>query len=173
MPSSSTEIYPFIRCRPAVDPSFKVFLETAPELQSLKHRLVIPRGAALFAEGDRPTGIYILISGRMELITCVSTTTRILVPAVEGGQVLGLSAAILATPNEYTAEASERCQVEFIRRDDVLRLMREHREIGLQFARLVSEDCRRIVELRRLLMLHQVETVYASGSRLHRPLTGV
>jgi CRP-like cAMP-binding protein len=170
---SSTEIYHFISCRPSAGRSFKVFLETEPELQSLKHQKVIPKGVALFTEGESPKGIYILISGRIMLTTGLSNATRIITHIVEFGQVLGLSASILATPNECTAVAAELCHVEFIKREDLLRLMNEHKEVCLQFARLVSEDYRRILDLRRLITLLNLEETRSSVKNFNKLLNDV
>lgn len=170
---SSTEIHHFISCRPSTGWSFNVFLETEPELQSLKHQKVIPKGVALFVEGESPKGIYIIVSGRLMLTTGLSNTTRIITQIVEFGQVLGLSASILATPNECTAEALELCQVEFIKREDLLRLMNEHKEVCLQFARLVSEDYRRILDLRRLITLLYLEETRSSVKNFNKLLNGL
>ena len=48
------------------------------------------------------------------------------------GEVLGLGAALSNTPYEITAELLDSSQVVFIRRKELLKFLRENREICLQ-----------------------------------------
>ena len=99
----------------------------------------------------------------------LSKDERLMTHIVGAEQVLGLSASILGAANECTAETVESCQIEFIERRNLLRLMGEHNEICLRLARLVSDDCRRIFELRRLLTtLNVKETGEASKAVIDR-----
>jgi CRP/FNR family transcriptional regulator len=58
---------------------------------------------------------------------------------VEPGEVLGLSATITGKPYEVTAETTEPCQVNFIRREDFFRFLRQHSEAGLRVAQQLSD----------------------------------
>ena len=56
------------------------------------------------------------------------------------GEVLGLSAALSGKSYEVTAEMLDDAQVAFIRRKQLLRFLREHREACLQVVHLLSQD---------------------------------
>ena len=153
---SSTDIYHSISCKPSASRSFELFLGAETKLQFIKHQLCIPKGVILFTEGENSKGIYLIVSGRLMLTADLSKDARLITHIVGAQQVLGLSASILGAANECTAEAVESCQVEFIERRDLLHLMCEHNEVCLRLARLVSDDCRRIFELRRLFTILNV-----------------
>jgi CRP/FNR family transcriptional regulator, cyclic AMP receptor protein len=56
------------------------------------------------------------------------------------GEVLGLSATMSGKPYELTAEVMDSVQVAFIKRKDLLKFLREHREACLQVVHLLSQD---------------------------------
>jgi CRP/FNR family transcriptional regulator len=98
-----------------------------------------PKGSVLFAEGQPSRGIFILCKGRVKLSLC-STGGKILIRRIaEAGEVIGLSAATSGKLHEWTAEAIDPCQANFVRREDLLRLLREHNEIGYRLAEKLSD----------------------------------
>jgi CRP/FNR family transcriptional regulator len=58
---------------------------------------------------------------------------------VEAGEVLGLSASITGKPYEVMAETVDPCQVNFVKREDFLRFLREHSDACLRVAEQLSE----------------------------------
>ena len=108
-------------------------------LESIKCTTTYPRGSVLFAEGQIPRGIFILCKGRVKLSLC-STGGKILIRRIaEAGEVIGLSAATCGKLHEWTAEAIDPCQTNFVRREDLLRLLREHNDIGYRVAEKLSD----------------------------------
>jgi CRP/FNR family transcriptional regulator len=73
------------------------------------------------------------------------------------GEILGLSATISGKPYELRAETTEPCQVNFVKREDFLRFLREHSEACLRAAEQLSDkytcSCR---EIRTLVLSHSV-----------------
>ena len=57
----------------------------------------------LFADGEQPTGIYILRSGHAKLLMG-SSNGKALLRLSERGEILGLSATLSAHPYESSAE---------------------------------------------------------------------
>lgn len=100
--------------------------ELLKSFESLKYATVYPRGAVLFIEGQAPRGVFMLCSGRVKLTTCSSDGKAIISRIAEAGEVLGLSAAVSDKPYLATAETLVPCQVNFIRRDDFLRFLKEN-----------------------------------------------
>jgi CRP/FNR family cyclic AMP-dependent transcriptional regulator len=79
-------------------------------------------------EGQPSNGIYMLCQGRVKLSTCSRDGKVIILRIAEAGEVLGLSAAVSGLNYEATAEVIESCQVNFVRKDDFLRLLKQNPE---------------------------------------------
>jgi CRP-like cAMP-binding protein len=58
----------------------------------------------------------------------------------EPGEALGLSAVISGTPYELTAETAGPCQVNFIDRDALMRLLDRYGELGLHSVQALSRE---------------------------------
>lgn len=117
-------------------------------LDKLKHTTVYPKGALLFLEGQASRGLFLLCQGRVKLSISGSDGKTLILKIAEAGEVLGLAAAVSEKPYEATAETQEACQITFIRREDLARLMRQYGELTLRVAEHLSETyqsaCREI-----------------------------
>ncbi len=96
--------------------------------ESLKITNAYPKGATLFMEGHPSNGIYMLCQGRVKLSTCSRDGKVIILRIAEAGEVLGLSATVSDLNYEATAEVLEPCQVNFVRKEDFLRLIAQNAE---------------------------------------------
>jgi CRP/FNR family transcriptional regulator, cyclic AMP receptor protein len=99
-----------------------------------------PRGATLFAEGRQPRGMFVLCDGRAKLSICSENGKRLMLRIAGPGEVLGLSATLSGKAYELTAETLDSSQVVFVKRKDLLRFLRDHREACLQVVHLLSGD---------------------------------
>jgi CRP/FNR family transcriptional regulator, cyclic AMP receptor protein len=99
-----------------------------------------PRGTVLFEEGRPVRGIYVLCDGRAKLSVCSEKGKRLIMRIAGPGEVLGLSACLSGTPYEVTAETLDNARVTFVRRKELLKFLREHREACMQVVHLLSED---------------------------------
>ena len=111
-----------------------------------------PQGAMLFAEGQRPKGVFILCGGRAKLSTG-SSNGRSLMRIAEQGEILGLSATLSGSPYENSAEMLESGQVNFIRRDHFLHFVNNWPEASLRVARHLSHAYMDVHEQMRALVL--------------------
>lgn len=109
-------------------------------LDSIKTVTAYPRGTALFNEGRQARGIFVLCEGRAKLSVCAEGRKRLLVRTAGPGEVLGLSSVLSGRPYELTAETMDSCQVVFVKRRDLLKFLREHREACLRVVNLLSGD---------------------------------
>jgi CRP/FNR family transcriptional regulator len=109
-------------------------------LDGIKTVTAYPRGSALFNEGRQARGVFVLCDGRARLSICSEGRKRLLVRTAGPGEVLGLSSALSGRPYELTAETLDSCQVVFVKRRDLLKFLREHREACLQVVNLLSGD---------------------------------
>ena len=56
------------------------------------------------------------------------------------GEVLGLGAAMSGTPYEVTAELLDNSQVVFVKRKELMRFLRDHREACMMVVQMLSQD---------------------------------
>lgn len=109
-------------------------------LDQVSHRSTLPAGAILFVEGQLPRGLFILCSGKVKLSTTSRDGKVLILKTAEGGEPLGLSAAISGDAYEMTAETDTPCQLSFIDRKALLNLLQSHSEVGVHAAQSLSRD---------------------------------
>ena len=119
----------------------------------VKFTTTYPGDAVLFVEGQESRGVYLLCKGRVKLTMNSSDGKTLIVGICEPGEVLGLNAAVSGGPYELTAETLQPCQVNFVRREDFVRLTREHAEISAAVMRQLSKDYRHACQEIRYLGL--------------------
>ena len=89
-----------------------------------------------------------LCKGRVKLTMASPSGKIVIVRVVEAGELLGLHAAISGGPHEVTAETLQPCQVDFIRRDDFMKLLHEHGDASInamqQFTKYYRGACHQI-----------------------------
>ena len=107
--------------------------------ESIKYATAYPKGAVLFVEGQAPRGIFVLCKGRVKLSICATDGKTLILKIAEPGEVLGLSATVSGKPYELTAETIDPCQVNFVKREDFLRFLREHSDACFKVAEQLSE----------------------------------
>jgi CRP/FNR family transcriptional regulator len=110
-------------------------------LQSLKITHTYGRGTTLFFEGQESNGIYMLCRGRVKLSASSRDGRVVILRIAEAGEVLGLSATVSDSAYEASAEIIEPSQVNFIRKGDFLRFLRENAEASLCAAKQLCQVC--------------------------------
>ena len=107
--------------------------------ETIKYATAYPKGAVLFVEGQAPRGIFVLCKGRVKLSICATDGKTLILKIAEPGEVLGLSATVSGKPYELTAETIDPCQVNFVKREDFLRFLKEHSDACFKVAQLLSK----------------------------------
>jgi CRP/FNR family cyclic AMP-dependent transcriptional regulator len=119
--------------------------------EQMKYATAYPKGAVLFVEGQAPRGIFVLCKGRVKLSICSTDGKTLILKIAEAGEVLGLSATLSGKPYELTAETIDPCQINFVKREDFMRFLRDHSEACLRVAEQLSDKynaaCREIRSL--------------------------
>lgn len=119
--------------------------------ETIKYATAYPKGAVLFVEGQAPRGIFVLCKGRVKLSICSTDGKTLILKIAEPGEVLGLSATVSGKTYELTAETIDPCQVNFVKREDFLRFLKEHADACFKVAEQLSEKyntaCREIRSL--------------------------
>jgi CRP/FNR family cyclic AMP-dependent transcriptional regulator len=109
-------------------------------LSGASHLSTYPGGAVLFVEGQMPRGAFVLCSGKAKLSTTSREGKVLILKIAEAGEVLGLSAVIAGEPFELTAETAGPCQVNFVEREALMRLMEKNGELGLHASQALSKE---------------------------------
>jgi CRP/FNR family transcriptional regulator len=119
--------------------------------EAIKYATAYPKGAVLFVEGQSPRGIFVLCKGRVKLSICSTDGKTLILKIAEPGEVLGLSATVSGKTYELTAETIDPCQVNFVKREDFLRFLKEHADACFRVAEQLSDKyntaCREIRSL--------------------------
>lgn len=103
-------------------------------MSDTKYTSSYPTGAILFVEGQVPRGVYMLCKGRVKMTMTAADGKTIILSISEPGELLGLNAVISNMPYEVTVEALQPCQVNFVRREDFLKILKQ--DSGVAFATL-------------------------------------
>jgi CRP/FNR family transcriptional regulator, cyclic AMP receptor protein len=109
-------------------------------MDAVSHHTIMPAGAMLFVEGQKPRGLFVLCSGRVKLTTTSKDGKMLILKQAEAGEALGLSATISNTNYEMNAETSTPCQLNFIGRQDFMKLLETEGEVGTKSAVWLSRD---------------------------------
>ncbi len=111
--------------------------QTLAELDSISASSTYPKGAVLFVEGQQPRGAFIICNGRVKLSANSAQGKSLILRIAEEGEVVGLPGSISGKPYEVTAEALDPIQANFIRREDLLRFLREHGDAAVRVAEML------------------------------------
>ena len=114
--------------------------QAGQRLNEIKSTAVYPKGAMLFIEGQQPRGAFVLCTGKAKLSTSSREGKTIITKISEPGDLLGLNAVISNRPYEVTAEMMEPGQANFIPRDSLMHLLRDHPEVAVRVAQQLSRN---------------------------------
>jgi CRP/FNR family transcriptional regulator, cyclic AMP receptor protein len=125
--------------------------ETVRAFDAITSSHLYPKGAALFVEGQPPRGVYVLCQGRLKLSICSSDGKTMILGIVEPGEIVGLNATVSNTRYGVTAEALEPSQANFVKREDLLNFLANHKDATLNVTKHLSRHYQNAyVQLRSL-----------------------
>lgn len=113
---------------------------TLQAFDAVKETVAYPRSTVLFREGQPARGVFVLCEGRAKLSVCSDSGRRLTLRIAVPGEVLGLSASLSGSAYEVTAELLDNARVAMVKRKELLRFLREHREACLHVVTLLSQD---------------------------------
>lgn len=132
---------------------------------TIKSLVLYPRGTTLFEEGRTARGIVVLCESRARLSVCSGNGKQLPLRIAGPGEVLGLSASLSGGPYEVTAETLDDGKVALVRRKDLLKFLRAHREACLQVVHLLSQDLHMAYD--RVRSVGLVRTRRPRAARIH------
>jgi CRP/FNR family cyclic AMP-dependent transcriptional regulator len=129
-------------CRWRTDSFFCQFEpETLKIFDALTYTNIYPSGTVLYAENETPRGLFILCAGAARLSISSGTGKTLVTRVVEAGTALGLPSVLSGRKYKHTAETTSHSQLKFVRRDDFLRFMEEHRAVTFNISRQLVDEC--------------------------------
>jgi CRP/FNR family transcriptional regulator len=115
-------------------------LQAGQRLNEIKSTAVYPKGAMLFIEGQQPRGVFVLCTGKVKLSTTSRDGKTIITKISDSGDVLGLNAVVSSRPYEVTAEMMEPGQANFVPRDSLMQMLKDHPEVAMRVAQQLSRN---------------------------------
>jgi CRP-like cAMP-binding protein len=104
-------------------------------------------GSFLFQQGEPSTGVYLLLSGVVNLYLTGEGRSRVLTRQANAGELLGLPATVNNVPYSLTAEAGTELKVAFVCSEKLTRLITSNADIGLEVIQLLSTEVRAMRDL--------------------------
>jgi len=84
---------------------------------------------------------FVLCQGRAKLSTTSRDGKTLIVRIAEAGELLGLHAVVTGKPYELTVETMQPSQLNFVRREDMLRFLNEHPAACFRATQHLARDC--------------------------------
>jgi CRP/FNR family transcriptional regulator len=124
-------------------------------LDNLKLSGYYPRGSVLFVEGQRPRGVYVLCEGRAKVSIASAEGKTLILRIAQPGDLLGINATLTDRPYGATVATLEGCRIDFISREDLVKLLDRDKRACLGVAQALSRKLSGVIEHTRLLFLSQ------------------
>lgn len=110
------------------------------ELDRMRQISTYPAGVVVFSEGDWPSGVYSICSGRVKLSILSPAGRGIIIGMATAGDILGVRAVLSGRPHDLTVVTLERSQLGFINKNDFLTFLRRNGDLSLKLAEKLSHD---------------------------------
>lgn len=120
-------------------PGVELPTDVKKQLESVSRFVKKKKGAVLFRRGMASRGAYLIRHGQVELSLEGGGNlypTRLLGP----GSIVGLPASFSGEPYSLTAVAVKDCELGFVTRPHLLKLLQDNTEVALQLLQILSEE---------------------------------
>lgn len=117
-------------------------------LARVKRNKRIPKGVVLFARGEMPRGIYMLVKGAAQLTANAELNNSHIVRSVEPNEVLGLTETIAGLPYKLLVKTNSPCVFEFIERQDFIQFLRREPDVCFRLLRMLGLNLQKTYRFR-------------------------
>jgi CRP/FNR family transcriptional regulator, polysaccharide utilization system transcription regulator len=115
------------------------------QLQAILHRnseaVLASPGTIIFKEGEKARGMYLVVSGKIELLLHSAGLVS-LIRRASAGCLVGVPASINHHPYSLTAKVVERAELRFIPVKTLGELMKSDPFVTMQLVNMLSEEVR-------------------------------
>lgn len=132
--------------------------EAWSDLHRMWHPTTFPAGEAVFVEGEPCRGVYILCQGRAKLSIGSPEGRTLIVRIVGPGEILSLNPCLTGGLHDTTLETTQSTDFVFIRRNDFLQFLNDHKDASYLVGEQLMKDYRGVFELVRAIGLAQTIT---------------
>jgi len=98
-------------------------------------------GTTLFREGDKVRGMYLVVSGKVDLLLHSAGLVSLQRPTTSGC-LLGVPASINRHPYSLTAVVREDAELRFVSTQELAKLMKAEPTLTMQLVTMLSEEVR-------------------------------
>jgi CRP/FNR family transcriptional regulator len=98
-----------------------------------------PAHTVLFERGDPPQGVYLVISGKVEL-SLGTTVSRLLNRILGPGEIAGLPAAVSGEPYSLTATTRVACELLYVPRETILKGLLDDPPFGVALLAMLAHE---------------------------------
>lgn len=112
-----------------------------------------PRGSMVFVEGQAPRGVYVLCEGRAKVSISSAKGKTLILRIAHPGDLLGINSTLTGHPYGATVETLVRSRIDFIAREDLLKLLHRDKKACLGVAQVLSRKLCGVVDHTRMLLL--------------------
>ncbi len=112
-----------------------------------------PRGSMVFVEGQPPRGVYVLCEGRAKVSISSAEGKTLVLRIAHPGDLLGINSTLTGHPYGATVETLVRSRIDFIPREDLLKLLDRDKKACLGVVQVLSRKLSGVVDHTRMLFL--------------------
>lgn len=134
--------------RPGVDRTGPSMGTIAPKITRLKktpmEKITYAPGDVIYKEGDESQQVYLIKSGRIDLVDTYPETGQVVSKSLGPGRVFGEIELIDKRPRSATAKASEEAKIVIFSHDEIIDMVFKNPENSLILARDVFDRLRQL-----------------------------
>jgi CRP/FNR family cyclic AMP-dependent transcriptional regulator len=114
--------------------------EALHTLMNSRQGRMYPPGALICQEGQPAKGVFVLCSGKAQISTTTPEGVTTVLREVKPGEILGVSAVLGGTHYKTTAVVTEQCQLNFIEKQEFLKMLEDSTVIGSRVVEQILHD---------------------------------
>ena len=115
-----------------------------PMLESIGEKRTFAPGQQIFTEGDQGDGLYIVVSGAVQISALVTTTERRVLNLVKAGDFFGEMAVVDGEPRSASATAAEATESLFFPREKMSKVIENSPRLAMTLVREFSQRMREV-----------------------------
>jgi len=119
------------------------------KIDDLFEWVCLPGGETLCRQGDPTDAVFIVIDGSLETLVVTDGDER-LINVLERGAAIGEVGALCGEPRSATIRAMRDSDLIRIQKDQFVRLLNDHPQVAVNFARMLADRLRRLTFAPRL-----------------------
>ncbi len=131
-------------------------------LRQIARERTFPAGEAIFKEGDKGDGVYVVKDGQVEISVQIAPNNHRVFASINPGEIFGEMAVLELKPRSATATAARDSVVYFIPRDELLVMVSRSAALSLELLREISQRLREF-NLRYIQEILQTERLAIIG----------